>query len=296
MTVPQIVSPWVRIVEDPDRRLLDCCIFRDSMRIWHCTGALAGTGELANTIQAGSAFYHCTGRGIGGRMTRNPDITPVMPADADTPVADTPNGEPARNPWMTFDGREFHLLFVRGEGRVLHARSGDADRWDSPAVEAFADTQVVGPSIVRVRNLWCMYYCQQRAVNDELRWCVLLRTSLHLTQWSPPKVVYVADVDAANAGTSLAGPTLVRGPGGFYLLLGYARPAGQGSAPAPARVLFSQRHDRFAWGDKSYLSELTGVGAPTVFETTGGLYLARIVTRGDSPGSTVEIARLQFDD
>jgi len=294
MTVPQIVSPWVRIVEEPDRRLLDCCVFRDSMRIWHCTGALAGTGDQPENPQAGPAFFHCTGRGIGERMTRNPDITPAMPTDAGKPDADTPDGESVRSPWVHFDGRGFHLLFVRGDGCVLHARSADANRWDSPAVEAFTDTQVVGPSIVRVRNLWCMYYCQQRAVNDELRWCVLLRTSLHLTQWSPPKVVYVAD--AADAGTGLAGPTLVRGPGGFYLLLGYARSGGEGPGPVPAKVLFSQRHDRFAWGNKSCLSQLTDVGeAPFVFETTGGLYLARVAAASESSGSAVEIARLQFD-
>ncbi len=291
MTVPRIASPWVRIVEDSDRCLHDCCVFRDSMRIWHCTGTFSAAGDHADETQAGASFYHCTGRGIGERMTRNPDITITTSA-----AADTPDGAALRCPRVVFDGREFHLLFVRGDGQVLHARSGDANRWDSPAVEAFADTQVVGPSIVRVRNLWCMYYCQTQSINGAVRSCVVLRTSLHLTQWSPPKVIYVADADLSEAGTHLAGPILVRGPGGFYLLLGRDRHDGEGPDLAPAEVFFSQRHDRFAWGDKNCLSQLPDIGeAPSVFETTGGLYLARIAASSDSPGRGVEIARLQFD-
>lgn len=296
MTGPYIASPWVRIVEDPDRRLLDCCVFRDPGRIWHCAGAFAGTEGPANHASARGSFFHCTGRDIAGLMTRNPDITPAMPADPGAPGV-----APPRSPRIVFDGREFHLLCVQGDGRVLHARSGDASRWDSPAIQAFADTQVAGPSIVRVRSLWCMYYCQVRLVNGAVRSCVVLRTSLHLTQWSPPKVVYVDDADTAPAESpaeaSLASAALVRGPGGFFLLLGRARPGGQGPVIAPARVLFSQRHDRFAWGDKSRLAELPDVGAPAVFETTGGLYVARIATGSDSPGPPrrVEVARLQFD-
>jgi len=298
MTGPYIASPWVRIVEDPARRLLDCCVFRGPARTWHCIGALAGLGNPAGQAPAGGAFFHCTGRDIAGPMTRNPDITLAMPADPDT--ADAPAGAPLRSPRVVFDGRGFHLLCVQGDGRVLHARSGDPNRWGSPAVEAFADTQVAGPGVIRVRNLWCMYYCQVRPVKGEARSCVVMRTSLHLTQWSQPKVVYVYDADTgpaeSQAAANLAAPALFRGPGGFYLLLGRARPGGEGPAIAPAEVFFSQRHDRFAWGDKSRLAELPAIGAPAVFEAGGGLYLARIATTSDSPGSAVEVARLRFDD
>ena len=50
-----------------------------------------------------------------------------------------------------------------------------------------------------------------------------------------------------------------------------------------------------AAGCSSSPYELDLMGAPAVFETTGGMYVARIATRDGSPGSAVEVARLQFD-
>ncbi len=283
MGIPRIASPWRRIVELPDHHVDGFCLFRDHGRTWHCIGTRGG-----GTWESERSFFHFTGRDLTQRFTRNAAVLTAEPAP---PTAPQKGGA-----CVVEDAKAYHLFYRRPPGTILHVASPDPYHWpEGSAEEVFSSADARDPCVVRIGRLWHMVTCEAAEAGDATHSSVVLRTSQHLTQWSPPRVIH-ADTERPTERSYLESPHLLARPEGCYLFLRH-RLLDDRSATV---VHFSRRADRFRWGPRRWVAELADCHAAEIVTTAGATYIARASgaphARPGAPAGAgwVEIAVLEF--
>jgi hypothetical protein len=169
------------------------------------------------------------------------------------------------------------------------------DNWFGVGEELFSELDARDISIIRIDDMYHMYYCQAAKIGYDTQSCILMRKSDDLRYWSVPVVVHY-DTARPTHHSYLESPCVVQRPEGFYLFVRHRLMDEQTTTV----VLFSDRPDRFPSGQKAWFCELNDVHAPKIVIDKGKYYIARVSgaphanSKAPEKGGWIDVAELAF--
>jgi hypothetical protein len=281
--MPVIRGPWFRIADYPENHLNDFCLFKDQEGRWHVFGIM-GTG----TWDSEQSLFHCSGPNLHTRFTIHDPILTATPAHGLPPQKHAP--------FVVWHEGLYHLFYRRPPGTTIVARSKRLDQWPDLGEEVFAEMDARDVHILRIGDMFHMYYCQAAKIDYDTQSCILMRQSDDLHYWTVPVVVHY-DTDNPTHHSYLESPCVVQRPEGFYLFVRHRRL----DEKTTTVVLFSTRPDRFPSGKRSWFCELNDVHAPEIAMDNGKYYIARVSgpphanKNAPDKGGWIEVAELVFE-
>jgi len=280
---PRIASDWRRVVTYPYHHLNDFCLFKDNEGTWHATGIM-GTG----TWESEQSLFHCAGRDLFGPWKT---LDPVL---TDMPESGLPPQKHA--PYVVCHDNKYYMYYRRPPGTILLSLSEDPDKWTGLGKELFAELDARDVHILRIGDMFHMYYCQAAKIDHDTQSCILMRRSDDLRYWSVPVVVHY-DTATPTHHSYLESPCVVQRPEGYYLFIRHRLM----DKRTTTVVLFSQRPDAFPSGERTWFCELHDVHAPEIVMDQGKFYIARVSgaphasKHAPDRGGWIDIAELVFE-
>jgi hypothetical protein len=282
--VPVLTSEWQRVVEYPDHHLNDFCVFQDEDGYWHAMGIMG-----AGTWRSEQSLFHCVGRDLRAPFVmREPILTQTPPL----PLAPQKHA-----PFVVYHGGLYHLFYRRPPGTILHLTSTRPDVWTGPGDLVFSENDARDVCIVRIGDVFHMYYCQLAEIDGVDRSCILLRRSIELNDWQEAIVVHVDTAEPADH-CYLESPFVVQRREGFYLFIRHRLHDDRNLTV----VLFSTRPNTFPSGREKWFAELPDGHALEIVHDRGTYYIFRVsgaphaCPSAPVRGGWLDVARLEFHD
>lgn len=260
MKYPQIISPWVRLVEYPGNHLNDFCIFRGPDSRWHAIGII-GTGTWASE----TSFFHCSSAELYGPYTIHEPLLRNLRQGGTLNAASQKHA-----PFVVAKDGFYHMFFRRPPGTNLLVTSRDCFNWSDTPEVVFECNDARDACIQEFDGIWHWYYCQWLEVAGNGRSCILLRRSEDLRRWSEPAVVHY-DTSRETRHSHLESPFVVRVKGRYWL---FVRNRALDEA-CVTTVFSSDVPDRFACGEREWDAELAGIHAPELVFEGGRWHIIR---------------------
>jgi hypothetical protein len=251
--------------------------------MWHAIG-IVGTGSWRSE----QSLFHCVGRDLHSRFEWQEPILSDRPA---SPLAPQKHA-----PYVVYHAGQYHLFYRRPPGTILCVSSPHPNRWIGLGDKVFAESDARDICVIRVGDVFYMYYCQLAEIDGIHRSCILLRRSQDLVEWQTAEVVHV-DTARPAEHSYLESPFVIHRPEGFYL---FVRHREYRKAEVVTVVLFSDQPDRFPSGNRQWFSELIGLHAPEIVTDGGKYYIFRVSgaphasRAAPDKGGWIDVAELKF--
>ena len=139
----------------------------------------------------------------------------------------------------------YHLFYRRPPGTILHLQSACLDTWTGLGKVVFSQNDARDVCVIKIGDVFHMYYCQLAEIDGVNRGCILLRQSRDLVNWQEAAVVHVDTAKPAKH-CYLESPFVVQREEGFYLFIRHRLH----DESVLTVVLFSRRPDQFPSGQK----------------------------------------------
>ncbi|MEE9431175.1 MAG: hypothetical protein V3V16_09050 [Melioribacteraceae bacterium] len=253
---PVLKSEWKRVIYYPENHLNDFCVFQDREdSMWHAIGIM-GTGISWSEV----SLFHSTSKDL---------LTPFenhAPLFTDIP-ADTNLSKRKHAPHIIWDEGYYHLFYRRPGGTIVKTKSKSLNKWDSLGEDIFEENDARDICILKIDDVFYMYYCQYINYEGVNRSSILLRKSTDLEKWGDAIITYV-DLESVDTHSMIESPFVVKRDEGYYMFITHTRLPNETTV-----VLFSENPEEFPSGIKTWFQEIKDSHASEIIEHNNKYYI-----------------------